>query len=541
MAAMKYPTEPALEAAVIARADEDTPRLAYADWLDEHGDPVRAEWIRVQCRLADLSPAAPDWFDLRERQEELACLLKHRHLTRVGEKYNRFYFGHQLLNRHDEPFRRGFPYFIDCQTSGGEWTADEVRRVSRDLARLVSETTIRGFHSYDAADEHLTQLLSASVCAQLRGLEISPSFEGGNWCERAGKFYEALGANEHLRGIEHLFLYSVMPEPAVRALTRATVLESVRRLTIGGLSAPAAALTKLGTAAWFRRLRHLRVTLSAAAPGLLVPLSASEELHTLDLPSLPPSAAAKFAAGKWPALARLYFGGALKATGAKALAKAKFPALVEFHNASAARNDDLNELLKGGWVERLRVLNLDGNQIGDAGVKALAAHPVAHELRHLHLGDNTFGKGGLTAIATGFPALTVLDLGSSLKRKATEADTAAFTAALSAPLKHLNLHGWPLGDTGAKALAANPALAGLTRLNVDGCNIGDAGAKTILASPHLRNVVDLRIDGNAYKPAAVNALDDPAVLPNLGECWADGSERLRKTIVTARPRLYLIV
>jgi Ran GTPase-activating protein (RanGAP) involved in mRNA processing and transport len=250
----------------------------------------------------------------------------------------------------------------------------------------------------------------------------------------------------------------------------------------------------------------------------------------------------KLAAGKWPALARLYFGGPLKGTGAKALAKAKFPALVAFHhNRSAARNDDLKELLKGAWVERLRVLDLDSNQIGDAGVKALAAHPVARELRHLHLGDNSFGKGGLMAVATGFPALTVLDLGSSLKRKATEADAAAFATALNAPVRHLNLHGWPLGDAGAQALAANPALAGLTRLNVDGCKIGDAGVKAILASPHLRNLVELRIDGNDYKPAATNALADPTVLPNLGECWADGSERLRKTVATARPGLYLIV
>jgi uncharacterized protein (TIGR02996 family) len=33
-----FPTNAALEAAVAASADDDTPRLAYADWLDEHGD-----------------------------------------------------------------------------------------------------------------------------------------------------------------------------------------------------------------------------------------------------------------------------------------------------------------------------------------------------------------------------------------------------------------------------------------------------------------------------------------------------------------------
>ena len=36
-----------------ARA-EDTPRLVYADWLQEHGQPERAEFIRVQVELARL-------------------------------------------------------------------------------------------------------------------------------------------------------------------------------------------------------------------------------------------------------------------------------------------------------------------------------------------------------------------------------------------------------------------------------------------------------------------------------------------------------
>jgi uncharacterized protein (TIGR02996 family) len=30
---------------------EAGPRLEYADWLDEHGDPERAEFVRVQCEL----------------------------------------------------------------------------------------------------------------------------------------------------------------------------------------------------------------------------------------------------------------------------------------------------------------------------------------------------------------------------------------------------------------------------------------------------------------------------------------------------------
>ena len=45
--------ERALIAAIQAAPDENTPRLAYADWLDENGttdqDRARAEWIRMTC------------------------------------------------------------------------------------------------------------------------------------------------------------------------------------------------------------------------------------------------------------------------------------------------------------------------------------------------------------------------------------------------------------------------------------------------------------------------------------------------------------
>ena len=43
--------EDALLAAIDANPDEDTPRLVYADWLDEHDQPIRAEFIRVQVEV----------------------------------------------------------------------------------------------------------------------------------------------------------------------------------------------------------------------------------------------------------------------------------------------------------------------------------------------------------------------------------------------------------------------------------------------------------------------------------------------------------
>jgi uncharacterized protein (TIGR02996 family) len=51
--------EAALLNAIYANHDEDTPRLIYADWLDEHGRHDQAEFIRVQIRLEEIHRTIP--------------------------------------------------------------------------------------------------------------------------------------------------------------------------------------------------------------------------------------------------------------------------------------------------------------------------------------------------------------------------------------------------------------------------------------------------------------------------------------------------
>lgn len=43
--------ETAFLAAIDADPDDRTARLAFADWLDEHGDADRAEFVRVRAEL----------------------------------------------------------------------------------------------------------------------------------------------------------------------------------------------------------------------------------------------------------------------------------------------------------------------------------------------------------------------------------------------------------------------------------------------------------------------------------------------------------
>ena len=69
-------TESALLAAVCDAPEDDLPRLAYADWLEEQGDPDSADFIRVQCRLAPLADDDPARLGLERREEELLVLAK---------------------------------------------------------------------------------------------------------------------------------------------------------------------------------------------------------------------------------------------------------------------------------------------------------------------------------------------------------------------------------------------------------------------------------------------------------------------------------
>jgi uncharacterized protein (TIGR02996 family) len=57
--------------AIAAHPDEDAPRLIYADWLEEQGESDRADFIRVQCELAQLPETEHRRAGLEMRQNQL--------------------------------------------------------------------------------------------------------------------------------------------------------------------------------------------------------------------------------------------------------------------------------------------------------------------------------------------------------------------------------------------------------------------------------------------------------------------------------------
>ena len=79
--------------------EDDAPRLVYADWLDDHGDTARAEFIRVQCELARMPNDEERRAGLESREREL---LSANRATWLGPLDEVLQSGHCT-------FRRGFP------------------------------------------------------------------------------------------------------------------------------------------------------------------------------------------------------------------------------------------------------------------------------------------------------------------------------------------------------------------------------------------------------------------------------------------------
>src|SRR5262249_30478553 len=187
--------EAALLGAIGEAPEDDAPRLVYADWLEERGDPDRAAFIRTQCRLAGVSPAEEEGGGFTERERGPASRLRHRFADLAPPEPDRFYFGLDFLSGHEPPFHRGLPHFISCQVSGDEWTAEETRRVAEELARLIETTTVRGLSLSGIPRDRLAELLAAPRLAELCGLSLRLHVSSEEWEEEYWSAFRLLAGS----------------------------------------------------------------------------------------------------------------------------------------------------------------------------------------------------------------------------------------------------------------------------------------------------------------------------------------------------------
>jgi uncharacterized protein (TIGR02996 family) len=221
--------EKALLAAIWAHPHEDAPRLIYADWLEEHGQAERAEFIRVQCELARIDEDDP----ARAKPER-----RERHLWNAhGRSFRR-----GLPDRLRAcPFRRGFvaPAFEDV-------TAHELFGA---LAPIIHHAPLWAIQLRRANTPEVERVFTSGLVGRIGALKLS-------W---TGNFSADLLASPHARHLASLDWYYGFPQAGLHVLLRPGVMPHLSELGVEGGGIDDEGMALLGQSELGSRLTRLKL------------------------------------------------------------------------------------------------------------------------------------------------------------------------------------------------------------------------------------------------------------------------------------------
>ncbi|MCE9567350.1 MAG: TIGR02996 domain-containing protein [Planctomycetes bacterium] len=520
--------ETALLKAIVAHPDEDMPRLAYADWLDENkpdsvpspavGPSARAEFIRTQCRLAVGAFDDPNYPELREREKDLADWLATHDPERDLQLSGFDQYGETDGEWADR--RRGFHevfYFDDY----GESAEDTIETLTDCLKEGFLKSPARSLVLDDATTEEIVLLTQHKFFKQLRGLHLD--YISGE--ETAA--IAAIADSPQSTGLRRLFFDLELNEGECRALAESPHLGNLESLIID-YPISARALKRFHGVKWFRNLRRLHLWGGAGdILGTLGELPRMPRLISLTLNggwNQSRAAVRRFVTSdSFPNLAYLELSSTLLGPDHVALlATAKWPLRHLVVEQAQIRKAGCETIAAAPFAKKLRVLSLRGSEVTAGGVQALADSPNLAGLRHLDLGGNPIGPGGLAALAGSkhLRGLRSLNLGHTnhARNPLAARHIVEFLSSLDMPnLRHLNLNALPVAVRGARLLATLPTFTNLTRLELDQCSLGNAGTTALAESTTLANLVHLDLYGNKVGSAA-GKFGNPKVFPKLGMC-----------------------
>jgi uncharacterized protein (TIGR02996 family) len=526
--------EAALLQAITAHADDDTPRLVYADWLDEYlpdrrpspaeGPSARAEFIRVQCRLAAGAFSDADYPELLERELDLATWLN----THDPDPYiplGELHCNNQFDVGDWGEYRRGFPEIVEFVEYGED--ADEtVASVTAALDSGFARCPARTLRLEEAMVDEVARLARHPSFAHVRGLHLDYLDEGDE-----DQAVRAIALSPRSTGLRRLYFDFPVGPAGCKALALSPYLGRLESLVLDYPPVTSAAILALARARWFRNLRRLQLWLGRGdALRALADLPPMPRLESLTLRMPAPSLAAmkKFAEGRsFPRLAHLDLTDcSLSPEHVALLGGGRWRLRRLQLGRNEVRRIGCVAVATAPFARTLRILDLRGAEVTSGGVQALAGSEAFAGLRHLDLAENPIGPGGLAALAESpyLHGLRMLDLTqlNSARGPIAARDVTAFLSALDMPeLRHLNLDLLPVGIRGAKVLAARRQFTHLTRLGLSGCAIGDAGAKAIVSSRSLTNLVWLDLFGNRIGRGAAR-LANRKMLPRLAHCRLAG-------------------
>jgi uncharacterized protein (TIGR02996 family) len=453
---------------IVANIDDDAPRLIYADWLDEHGQPERAEFIRVQVRRARLPAWDAAQVRLRLREEE-------------------------LLKQHAASWLKELPAI-----KGVTW--EGFRR------GLVAEVS---FASFEAMRQ------SAAACQAVAPVEAVTV----HWPRRK----EGKKAAPPIAELRELTLTGRPYEDEVAWLADSPQLATLHTLTTIGLSAED--LRRLVASPHLAGLRALRLEsngVGVAGVRALTEVAALDSLEELDLsgpgyfeqyyedPII--NAAGMVALAGWPGLARVrrlaLSGSDIRPAGLRALLRSPHAGALRELSLRKGRLDGqaMGEFREARRDLRLEVLDLGENVLKEVGAEYLALAPCLGELKVLRLDGCDIPLTGariLAKKAAFLDGLRVLDVSHN---RFGPAGLGALLEREPPSLHSLQIRDNDLFVTGAEALAGSPASDTLLELDLGHNALGDAAATALGESKHLRGLLVLRLRENRISLSAVTAL-----------------------------------
>jgi uncharacterized protein (TIGR02996 family) len=505
---------------ILEHPDDDAPRLIYADWLDDHDDPDRAEFIRAQCALAGMEDDDERRWALLAREQAL--------LWAHGKEWARPV--RHLVKRWR--FRRGFVEGVALSADAFLRHAEELLSVAPirqvrlshmtdrlyDLARCAHLGRLTGLdlrHCDGLLNDRICPLLVSPYVTGLRSLGLRGTglcTGGGLWtlaqCQRLAGL-EALDLGDYRRDAilgrrrfrpEGLDVWrghghgNAVDERAMRALVESPHLTRLRSLGLGGYGywfGPDALRCFLDSRL-LARLHELDLSLVRGLdpesegqpwPGILDLLANSPQAARLRRLRLRKPRGGFHPGPYLRQLRTLEVDDwSLSAAPVATLCNGSFAGLTTLrlrgagfhwrrHSPEAARL--AAQFLATRGLPRLAVLDLHQTILGPEAVRVLAESPLLGQLSWLSLSN----RSGVHSRPVGWEAAHRL-----------------VTSPHAARLVHLDLSNNDLGDPVAYSLANSPHLGGLLSLNLWHNQIGSAGAGELATAVNLPSLqtVDLR-------------------------------------------------
>jgi uncharacterized protein (TIGR02996 family) len=390
--------------AILAAPDDDMVRLVYADWLEEHGDPARAEFIRVQIELARIEEDDPRRPYLHYRERSL-----------------------------ERDYHAQWRAQADCPEAG----------VVRFVRGFVEEITLPAASFLNHAESMFARI-------PLRGVRLL-------FCPPFIDFVAVLPA---LRLIQALDLsFSGLSPPQFLTLLQSPHVRSLKHLSVAGNRLPPHTIDALAASRSLENLTSLDLGGNDIGDDGAASLSAFPALHGLESLNL-------WNASGYYSLA-MHARGAMALAQSGLLGLLRRLNLNDHQIGDAglrelASSGELTELT------HLELQRNSIGSIGDAGIEALALSTSLTRLRYLDLSGNEIGIGGGRALAIWRGLEQVRFLGLEGCAIGDAGIRALARSVHVGGLRELKLDRNRIGDRGAETLLESPYLTPSLRIDLTG-------------------------------------------------------------------------